>query len=582
MKKTATKNQIPRPEYPRPQFARASWVNLNGMWDFEIDAGNSGQSRGLSAGKHFSKKIRVPFAPESKLSGIGTLDFMNAVWYAKTFTVSKGWLDKRTLLHFGAVDYDTTVWLNGKPVGFHRGGYSSFSFELTKYLQAGENTLVVHAVDDARNPTQPTGKQSMKYESWACLYRRTTGIWQTVWLEQVPQTYLHSVQYYPDIDNGRITMLVKIDGATAGGQLEVKVRLSGKIVGETIVLASGITAVTLELSEKKLWEPGAPHLYDVEFRYNCQGTTLDFVESYFGLRQVEIQGKKILINRKPVFQRLVLDQGFYPDGIYTAPTDKALKKDIELSQAMGFNGARLHQKVFEPRFLYWADKLGYLVWGEFPDWGVDYTHPQVLERYQLEWLEVIARDFNHPSIIGWCPFNETWYNQNKELLRNIYRLTKQLDLTRPVLDASGYFHVETDVYDCHDYEQDPVRFAAHYATFKKTGKEPLVNTPEHNAPYLDQPYMCSEYGGIWWNPGQKDKKSWGYGNRPKTLKEFIERYRGLTEALLFNPNMFGFCYTQLTDVELEVNGLYTFDRKPKLNPEIIRAINVQKAAIEKK
>jgi beta-galactosidase/beta-glucuronidase len=276
---------------------------------------------------------------------------------------------------------------------------------------------------------------------------------------------------------------------------------------------------------------------------------------------------------------LVLDQGFYPNGIYTAPSDAALKKDVELSMALGFNGARLHQKVFEPRLLYWADKFGYIVWGEYPDWGIDYSHPKALERVLPEWLEVMERDFNHPAIVGWCPFNETPGAQNPELLRIVHRATKALDPTRPAIDTSGYVHVETDVDDCHNYEQDPEKFAALFDDFK-TSDRVWHNAHAVGAPYAGQPYFVSEYGGIWWNPGQKDAKSWGYGNRPKSADEFLARYRALTEALLFHPKMFGFCYTQLTDVEQEVNGLYTYDRKPKFDPKIIRAINSQKAAIE--
>jgi beta-galactosidase/beta-glucuronidase len=256
-----------------------------------------------------------------------------------------------------------------------------------------------------------------------------------------------------------------------------------------------------------------------------------------------------------------------------------LRRDIELSMAMGFNGARLHQKVFEPRFLYWADRMGYLTWGEYANWGLDYSDPSALERVLTEWIEVLERDFNHPSIVGWCPFNETEPTQNPELLRMTYRVTKAIDITRPVIDTSGYIHVETDIYDCHNYEQDPRKFAAAFESFKHTDSV-YRNFVKYDAAYRGQPYFCSEFGGIWWNPGQMDTKSWGYGDRPKTEQQFIKRYTGLVEALLSHPNMFAFCYTQLTDVEQEVNGLYTYDRRPKFNPEILHKINAQRAAIE--
>jgi len=307
------------------------------------------------------------------------------------------------------------------------------------------------------------------------------------------------------------------------------------------------------------------------------------VDSYFGLRSIKIDPPAVLLNGKPVFQRLVLDQGFYPNGIYTAPTDEALKNDIEISMGLGFNGGRLHEKVFEPRFLYWADKLGYLVWGEFPNWGADHSSPETLRRYMSEWMEALERDYSHPSIVGWCPFNETPRNQDPELLRRIYRITKTFDHTRPVVDTSGYVHVETDLYDVHDYDQNPETFAERYRPLAEGG-EARRNNPEHDAPYMGQPYWVSEYGGIWWNPGQSDDEGWGYGGvdgRPKSEEDFFERYRKLTEILLNHPRMCAFCYTQLYDIEQEVNGLYYYDRQAKFDPAKLKAINSQKAAIEK-
>jgi beta-galactosidase/beta-glucuronidase len=552
-------------------------MNLNGEWSFEIDSSLSGEARGLTYDKPLSRKILVPFCPESELSGIGEKDFMASVWYRREVTLPESWLqtNTRVILHFGACDYETTVWVNGKKVGKHLGGYVSFSFEITDFVKPGVNTIVVRAVDDLRSGLQPHGKQSDQYGSYSCLYTRTTGIWQTVWLEAVPGTYLHSIRYYPDIDQNQVTIQARINGNTDGYRLLAVALANGAEVGRTDVPASSLVTFTISLSEAYLWEPGAPFLYDIQFTLTSSGKSQDKVSSYFGLRDIVIDGKRVLINHKPVFQRLVLDQGFYPDGIYTAPADQALKGDIELSMAMGFNGARLHQKVFEPRFLYWADKLGYLTWGEMASWGLNLANPYALERFLTEWLEILERDFNHPSIVGWCPFNE----QNPEVLRMIYRTTKAVDLTRPVIDTSGYVHVETDIYDCHNYEQDPCKFIAAFEAFK-TGDVIFQNFPRDDAAYLGQPYFVSEYGGIWWNPGQLDEKSWGYGDRPRTEQQFIQRYKDLTEALLQNQNMFAFCYTQLTNVEQEVNGLYTYDRHAKFDPAIIRQINSQRAAIE--
>jgi beta-galactosidase/beta-glucuronidase len=354
--------------------------------------------------------------------------------------------------------------------------------------------------------------------------------------------------------------------------------VEGQPAGEASTAAADTCFLTLPLEGARLWEPGAPFLYDLELRLEQEGVAVDVIHSYCALREVHLDGLRVLINGRSVFQRLVLDQGFYPQGVYTAPSDAALRRDIERSLAMGFNGARLHQKIFEPRFLYWADRLGYLVWGEYPNWGLNHAHPYALQRVLPEWLEAVERDFNHLSIVGWCPFNETSREQNPELLRLIYRATKATDPTRPVLDTSGYVHVETDIYDCHNYEQDPEKFAALFVPFREGG-EPYRNFPDQDAPYAGQPYFVSEYGGIGWNSAQSGE-AWGYGQWAHSAEELVARYRGLTEALLSHPTMFGFCYTQLYDIEQEQNGLYTYAREPKIAPELIRAINSQPAAIE--
>ena len=576
-------SDIPRPEYPRPQFVRSTWMNLNGTWEFEIDDGRSGQDRSLPTVDKLSGQITVPFCPESGLSGVGHKDFMSAVWYRRTVEIPADWADKRVLIHFEAVDYDTKVWVNGKEAGKHRGGYSPFSFEITDLVQQGENVITLYAEDDTRSPLQPTGKQSQAFHSHGCVYTRTTGIWQTVWLEAVPQTYLRKVKMTPSLEQGSVFVEAEIDGCTDDVLLIAQIEMEGQDTVDTWVdLPGNRVSFTLTPSEVRAWSPEDPFLYDVTFRLEQGEQVVDQVESYFGLRSLSIKGPAVLLNGKPVFQRLILDQGFYPDGIYTAPSDAALKQDIEMCQAMGFNGARLHEKVFEQRYLYWADKLGYLVWGEFPNWGLDHAHPQTLERFLTEWLEVLDRDINHPSIVGWCPFNETPANQNDELIRLVFRTTKQIDPTRPVVDTSGYTHVETDLYDVHSYDQNPETFKERFQPLAEGG-EAWRNRGDRDAPYRGQPYWVSEYGGIWWNPGQLNQEGWGYGGvegRPRNEEEFLARYRALTEILLNHPRMCAFCYTQVTDVEQEVNGLYTYDRKPKFDPAKIREINIQKAAIE--
>jgi len=572
----------PRPEYPRPQLVRAEWLNLNGRWEFELDPGCSGEERGLAGELPYSREILVPFCPESPLSGLGLRDFMPCVWYRRRFRVPEAWSGRSLALHCGAVDYDATVWLNGARVGTHRGGYTPFRLDLTPHLRPGDNTLVLRAVDDTRDPLQPSGKQSPGYTSSGCVYTRTTGLWQTVWLEPLPAAHVESVRFYAQLDAGQVILHARLSGDLTGRSLRVRALAAGEPVGQVELPAHRAVTGVVPLAAVRRWCPADPFLYELELELRSGEQTVDRVESYCGLRAVEISGPRILLNGQPLFQRLVLDQGFYPEGVYTAPSDEALRRDIELAQAAGFNGARLHQKVFEPRFLYWADRLGYLVWGEYADWGLDYSHPAALERVLAEWPTVIERDFNHPSIVGWCPFNETPPTQNPELLRTVYRLTKALDPTRPALDTSGHVHVETEVYDCHSYVQDPAAFAALFAA-ARSGGEVFRTCPEHDAPYRGQPYLCSEYGGIWWNPGAEDDRSWGYGGtegRPRSVEEFLARHRGLTEALLFHPGLCGFCYTQLYDVEQEVNGLYTYDRRPKFDMALLRAVNTQRAAME--
>lgn len=562
-----------RPEHPNPQFERKNWCNLNGEWDFEFDFGVSKKESGIIERENWETKINVPFCPESELSGINYKDFIPAVWYRKKVNITKENLNGRVLIHFGAVDYLSEIYVNGVLAGTHRGGYSSFKFDITDLLVEGENTIIVYAVDDTRSGLQPSGKQSFEFYSAGCHYTRTTGIWQTVYLEFVPKNYIKSVKYFPDYLNGTLTVSAVVEGE---GELKAVASYEGKNVGEFSKKASGTVSGEIKLSEIHLWEVGNGRLYDLEFTFGE-----DVVKSYFGLRNVKIDGYKFLLNGKSVFQRLVLDQGFYPDGIYTAPTEEALKKDIELSLAAGFNGARLHEKVFEKRFIYHCDKMGYLVWGEFANWGLDYSDPRALESMSLEWIECVERDFNHPSIIGWCPFNETWdyhdRRQRDDLLRAIYRITKQLDQTRPCIDTSGNFHVETDIFDVHDYEQNVEVFNANFG--RLITENVLFNHFENRQKYHGGATFVSEYGGIRWSEKEEDR-AWGYGETPKTKEELIERYKGLTDTLLDNDKMLGFCYTQLYDVEQEQNGLYFYDRRPKFDMEIFKKINSRKAKIE--
>lgn len=567
---------IPRPEYPNPQFQRSNWINLNGEWDFTYDNENSGEEKGFYKDSSvFDKKIIVPFCPESKLSGIGNTDFIRGVWYRKTITLPERYLDKRVVLHFGACDYITRVYVDGQFAGRHKGGYSSFFIDITPFIKPEPITITVYAKDDTRDPLQSGGKQSYDYASHDCFYTRTTGIWQTVWIEATPKTYINNVKYYPNAENGSLDINATVVGE---GKFEAIALFDGKIMGAASASSEGgSVSLHLDLKEKHLWNVGDGQLYDLELKFGE-----DEVKSYFGLRSIRLDGMKFRLNGKSVFQRLVLDQGFYPDGIYTAPTEQALENDIRLSLAAGFNGARLHQKVFEPRFLYHCDKLGYLVWGEYGNWGLDWSNIAALESMLTEWCECVERDFNHPAIIGWCPFNETWdidgRKQNDEVLRSIYRVTKCLDKTRPCIDTSGNFHVETDIYDVHDYDQNPETFKENYDKLM-TENVLFERFPDRQMYSGKGPAFVSEYGGLQWSKGDRGD-AWGYGNAPKTEEEFFARYKGLTDALLDNYRMFGFCYTQLTDIEQEQNGVYYYDRTPKFDTEKFRAINSRKAAIE--
>jgi beta-galactosidase/beta-glucuronidase len=600
---------VPRSEYPRPQFVRSDWLCLNGEWQFEIDAGDSGLERGLLE-RDLNSKIIVPFCPESELSGINNKDFLNAVWYRHTLTVPAAWSGKRVLLHFQAVDYDTTVWMNGQEVVRHRGGFSPFSCDLGKV--AGQTITIVVRARDENEIAKPRGKQGKLYYPYGPIYWRTTGIWQTVWLEPVPDTSLKRTRITPDVANSMFRIEQPITGSKSGMRLRATLSDEQGEITAVEVPADRDFAPRLDLAipadRRRLWSIRDPHRYGLTIQLlDAAGNIVDSIESYAGLRSITIEDKAVKINDEVIFQRLVLDQGYYPDGILTAPSEEALLADITLSIEAGFNGARLHQKVFEERFLYHADRLGYIVWGEFADWGSGHMGPLEGEHqkpnsdYITQWLEVLERDYSHPAIVGWCPLNETWQNITDEITmlddvtRGMFLATKAMDTTRPVLDTSGYSHrvLDTDVYDSHNYTQDPDKFAEENAGSAE-GK-PFRNAPserfwlrnsanlEWSLPYMGQPFFISEFGGIWWNPDARpDEDSWGYGDRPKSIEEFYDRFERLCSILLDDENMFGYCYTQLTDVFQEQNGIYRFDRSTKFDMDLIRKIQQRAAAIELK
>ena len=593
--------KIPRPEYPRPQLIRKEWLNLNGEWQFEIDGGDSGLERGL-LNRDLKEKILVPFCPESSLSGVGNTDFLNCVWYRRTVKIPSKWEGKQVLLHFQASDYDTTVWVNGTELRRHRGGFTPFTCYVSDVAKPGDEITIVVRARDYTRLNQPKGKQCFLYENKWCFYTRTTGIWQTVWMEPVPEYALKRPRITPDVANNMFRIEQPLTKSKPGMTLSATLFYNGKKVSNSKCAVgvdfSPMLNLTIPKKDVHLWNPGDGQLYDIHLELiDTEGKIVDEADSYAGLRSVAIDGMAVKINGKAVFQRLVLDQGYYPDGILTAPTDKALENDIKLSMEAGFNGARLHEKVFEERFLYHADRLGYIVWGEFADWGCfnfgpEHDHFRYMPTQITQWLETLHRDYSHPCIVGWCPLNETEQIITDKIIEHddthlgMFLAAKAIDATRPVLDTSGYGHrvLESDIYDSHDYEQDPAKLAKNHEGLARGN--PFVNAHMKSPisiPYRGQPYFVSEFGGIWWNPKRKeDEYSWGYGDPPKTIEEFYSRFKAQCDVFLDDENMFGYCYTQLTDVFQEQNGIYYFDRKPKFDAKRLWKIQMREAAIEKK
>ena len=597
---SSANDEILRPEHPKPQFQRDSWKNLNGVWDFAFDFELQGRQSGFAdRPTQWEKQIKVPFCPESELSGIGYTDFIPAAWYHRTFDMPDAWQTDRVFLHFGGVDYESQIWVNGTMVGHHYGGAVSFSIDITESLVQGENELFVYVQDDIDSGVQPLGKQSRQKVPAGIHYTRVTGIWQTVWLEARPQSYIESVQVLPNLDDSRFVLIPFIHRYHKNLKFRVTLRSeNGEILDRVLASSSG-QPVILEVENPRPWGPEDPYLYTFEYELLENQKSMDLVTSYAGLRKVHVEGNRIFLNNEPVFLRLALDQGYYPDGAWTAPSDEALKQDIEIALAVGFNGARLHQKVFEERFHYWADRLGYLTWAEFPDWGLGIVHdidaPVSLlgvANHQREWREAVLRDRNHPSIIVWTPYNETGdgARQNLELhrkaIQNAADLTRALDPTRPVCDVSGHSHVDPDIYAVHDYENDADVFGKRMSAVDVSMPESAWHSDiDIQSPYVGQPYIVAEYGGTFWETDYPKRavvrnphlQNWAHG---KSKKDFLKHLDRLTSVLLDNPHIAGYCYTQLYDVEGETNGIYTYDRELKFSKRALKKIFTVPAAME--
>ena len=569
---------LPRSEYPRPQFEREYWVNLNGTWTYSFDFGQTGADRNFRNSKGFDGKITVPFCPESSLSGVKHTDFIPCIWYQRTITVPETWGGKNILLNFGAVDYDATIFIDGKKVGRHCGAGSSFSLDITKFVKAGSSAnLVIQVKDNLRGGKQPGGKQSTGYYSAGCNYTRVTGIWQTVWMEAVCPEALKQVFATPDIDQQQLVVRPEFYEEGNGCTLTVQVfDEKQKLVSTKTAPATNNTVIVLPIKNPKLWTPETPNLYDVIYTVrDAKGNVLDKVKSYAGMRKIHLAGGYFYLNNKPYYQRLVLDQGFYPDGIWTAPTDEALKHDIEMSKAVGFNGARLHQKVFEERYFYWADKLGYITWAEQASWGLDVNNEEAVRNFLTEWADEVVRDRNHPSIVTWTPLNETWGARDGVYVRfvnDLYNLTKAIDPTRPVNDASGDAHVKTDIWSVHDYSREYEKLVENHTFRDGAPHYRNMGGKDYLADWQGQPYMIDEFGGLGWIPKEERANSWGYGAQIETEDEFFRILEKEVDAIKACKGVVGFCYTQITDVEQEKNGVYYYDRRPKFDAAKWRAI----------
>jgi beta-galactosidase/beta-glucuronidase len=580
-----------RKEYPRPQFVREDWLNLNGEWNFKFDDDNVGEQEKWYKQSSLDKQILVPFTYETKASGIGEEVFHPYVWYQRLFTIPDQHKDQKVIIHFQASDYITKVWVNGELVGKNKGGYVAFSFDITNFIDsARENNLVVK-VEDSNSCHQPRGKQRWIDENFGCWYVQTTGIWQTVWLEFLNEHHIHNVKMTPDIDTSSVEFEYNVAG-NLGGQKDLRLRLAttiifnGKMVKEVsqIVDRSRFTVnvdVTSDIHEWKvmLWSPKNPNLYDVQFTLYKGEQVLDQVDAYFGMRKVSIENGNVLLNNVPVYQKLILDQGYWKDTHLTPPSDEAILEDIDKVLEMGYNGVRKHQKVEDQRFLYWCDKKGLLVWSEV---AATYEYSdEAVENFTEEWIEIVKQNYNHPSIITWVPFNESWGVKNiftdqkqQQFTEAIYYLTKSIDNMRPVVVNDGWEHTISDILTLHDYVMFGEEFIERYKNKDKIVSNEIAHNKHKYAmakgyEYKGQPILISEYGGI----AFEADKGWGYGEHVKTEEDFLNRYKSITQAIKETDYICGFCYTQITDVQQEINGLLTEDRQPKVDLNKIKEIN---------
>lgn len=581
---------LPRPEYPRPQFVRDRWVNLNGEWEFAYDDSDRGILEGWYDGRPLPAKITVPYPYQSELSGINDKAIHEVVWYARSFEWNAEWKDQDLLLHFGAVDYFTTVWVNGREVGHNRGGHVPFYFDIAPYLNKGENRIAVRVVD-RNDPYQPRGKQSTSGVPHEIDYYCTTGIWQPVWLEPVPPIRIDSMKITPLCDVDGVELRIYLHAPSTGWIVQADI-CEGQQVVATIQkeISAAYARIFMKIESPRHWSPDDPHLYDLRLRLYDGDGLVDDVQSYFGMRSVEIRNGQFILNGEPCYLKMVLDQGYWPQSYLAPPDDEALKADVVWSKEFGYNGARKHQKIEDPRWLYWCDKLGLMVWGEMANaraWS-----PQTEEALMAEWQRAVQRDFNHPCIVTWVPVNESMgfpglregHPGQYAFLERIVMATRQIDPERPVIDNDGWEHTDvTDICAIHDYTPDAEGLLKRYKdALAGKGLPALTWVPDkpvftRGSRDRGQPIMLTEVGGFLTRPYWLPKEEWDvlykhYGT-VGSAEELLEKYRDLMKGLAQLPFVSGFCYTQLTDVEQELNGLLTYDRKPKLDAKKIAEIH---------
>lgn len=584
-------------DYPRPQFVRDSFIGLNGEWKFQFDDDNEGESRRWFEEFGSCRTIEVPFTCETRKSGIGDETFHPCVWYERMAVVEDTRLkDHKLMLHFEGSDFVTKVWIDGQYAGEHRGGYSRFSFDISRLVSSGTIRITVK-VEDYPDRQQPRGKQRWVKENFECWYVQTTGIWKSVWMEYVPVVSLQSVKMTPCLAERKLYLEYHLECQETlearDVTVEATVSFDGRYIAKTVVTVEKdmacepvLAVISLEKAEEQspwgihMWTPEHPELYDITFQVSGGGRVWDVTESYFGMREIRIDGSNILLNGVPLYQRLILDQGYWEDSHLTPPDEAAMAEDIDKIRAMGYNGIRKHQKTEDERFLTLCDRKGMLVWSEAP---ASYLFSDTaVELFTREWMEIVRQFYNHPSIITWVPFNESWgipqvktKRDQQHFTEAVYHLTKSMDPCRPVIVNDGWEHTVSDILTLHDYEEYSNRLKNRYLQCKDGI---LANEVYHSGyrsafaehfSYRGQPVIISEFGGIAFD----GNAGWGYGSKVADEEEFLKRFDAITTAIKEIPYICGYCYTQVTDVQQEVNGLMDSRRQFKADPDKIREIN---------